>query len=285
MTDTRSTMTISTRPMWRLRAAREMPRYVLLALSVAGLAATARLAISPPPSGGPAEPQRQAAPPDRAAEGLATLFARRYLTWSAADPLASQHALQPFVGAGIEPAAGLQLPGVGEQRVEWVEVVQQREPAPGEHVYTLAAQTDSAGLIYLTVPVAREADGHLALAGYPSFVGPPAFAPARAELRPREVSDATLATVVERALRNYLAASPAELAADLTSAARVSVPTMALSLVSTQRLGWSPDNRSVLALVQARDARGTQYTLAYEVDVVRVAGRWEVAAVQMDPNA
>ncbi len=72
----------------------------------------------------------------------------------------------------MEPAAGLQLPPSGEQRVEWDEVVQEREPAAGEHVYTLAAQTDTAGLLYLTVSVIRLSDGSLALAGYPAFVGP-----------------------------------------------------------------------------------------------------------------
>ena len=36
----------------------------------------------------------------------------------------------------------------------WAEVVQAREPRPDEHVYTVAAQTDTAGLLYLTVAVA-----------------------------------------------------------------------------------------------------------------------------------
>ena len=34
----------------------------------------------------------------------------------------------------------------------------------------------------------------------------------------------------------------------------------------------------------AQDARGARYTLAYELDVAEVAGRWEVAAIQMDPD-
>jgi hypothetical protein len=40
-----------------------------------------------------------------------------------------------------------------------------------------------------------------------------------------------------------------------------------------------------VAVVQARDARNVQYTLAYEIDVALVGGRWEVSAVQTDPNA
>jgi hypothetical protein len=168
--------------------------------------------------------------------------------------------------------------------VQWVEVVQERRLAPGERVYTVAAQTDTAGLLYLTVGVVRSADGGLALAGYPAFVGAPASGPARASVRLHDVSDPELATVVERALRNYLAASPNELAADLMPGARVSLPQPALILESVQQLSWT-DRRSVAALVQAQDARGVQYTLDYELDVTLAEGRWEVSAVQMDPNS
>ncbi|HYM56245.1 MAG TPA: conjugal transfer protein [Solirubrobacteraceae bacterium] len=279
------TVTIAARALWRIRLTRELPRYLLCALAVAGLAASARFAIAPPRPGAPVAAVRQPAPPDRAAEGYAALFVRRYLTWNAAEPQASTQALQSFLGAGMEADAGLQLPPSGQQRVEWVEVVQEREPAPGEHLYTIAAQTDEAGLLYLTVGVARTADGSLALAGYPAFVGAPATGPAQTGERLREVGDPALVTVVERALRNYLGASTGELAADLTDGARVSLPGRALGLQSVQRLDWSPDGRSVLAVVQALDGRGVRYTLAYELDVIRDHGRWEVSAVQTDPNA
>ncbi|MCW2969819.1 MAG: hypothetical protein JWO23_946 [Solirubrobacterales bacterium] len=221
---------------------------------------------------------------DIAAEGYAVLFARRYLTWNATNPQASLRTLDAFVGSGIEPGAGLQLPPTGRQAVEWAEVVQVREPARGEHIYTVAAQTDSAGLVYLTVGVVRTRQGSLALAGYPAFVGGPAAGPASASGRLRAVADASLTSVVERALRNYLAAAGAELAADLTPDARVSLPAWPLTLDSLQRFDWSSDGRSVIAVVQAQDARGVQYTLAYEVDVVREQGRWEVSAVQMNPD-
>lgn len=285
MTGSRATLTISTRPMWVIRLARELPRYLLCALAVAGLAASARFAVAPPRSAGVATAARQAAAADVAAEGFAALFARRYLTWSAADPLASERALQAFDGPGMEPDAGLQLPSSGRQRVEWVEVVQRREPSTGAHVYTVAAQTDTGGLMYLTVSVARAADGHLALTRYPSLVGAPASGPALESARLREVTDPALDTVVQRALRNYLAASPGELAADLASGARVSVPAAALALVSVQRLDWSADARSVIAIVQARDTRGLQYTFSYELDVLQVAGRWEISAVEVNPDA
>jgi hypothetical protein len=97
--------------------------------------------------------------------------------------------------------------------------------------------------------------------------------------------DPALVTVVERALRNYLAASAGELAADLTAGASVSLPPLPLDLQSIQRLDWSPDGTSVIAVVQANDGRGVQYLLAYELDVVRLQGRWEVSAVQTNPDA
>jgi hypothetical protein len=185
----------------------------------------------------------------------------------------------------MEPDVGLKLPTSGQQRVEWAEVVQRREPVPGEHVYTVAAQTDTAGLLYLTVSVIRTAKGSLALAGYPAFVGAPASAPAPSPGRLREVGDPALVTVVERVLHNYLAASAGELAADLTAGATVSLPPLPLDLQSIQRLDWSPDGTSVIAVVQAQDGRGVQYLLAYELDVVRLQGRWEVSAVQTNPDA
>ncbi|HEY5044336.1 MAG TPA: conjugal transfer protein [Solirubrobacteraceae bacterium] len=286
----RTQVTIQTRSLWRIRVAREWPRYLLSALAVAGLAASARFAIDPPRPAPAKVLAPGPAPPDLAAEGFALLFARSYLTWNAAEPQAHERDLAAFAGPGIDPDAGLQPPSSGEQRVEWAEVVQEREPVPADpnqHVYTVAAQTDDAGLQYLTVSVVRTAGGSLALAGYPAFVGAPAGGPAQASSSQghlREVDEPALATVVARALRNYLSASGSELAADLTSGARVSLPTASLSLEAVQRLDWAPGAGAVIAVVAAEDARGARYTLAYELDVARVQGRWEVSAIQMNPD-
>jgi hypothetical protein len=276
---------ISSRALWKIRLTREGPRYLLCAASVAGLAASVRFAVAPPRPATVAVARSAPASRDPGAEGYAALFARRYLTWNAAEPQSSARSLQPFLGPGIEPDAGLEFPPSGQQRVEWVEVVQEREPLPGDHVYTVAAQTSAIGLVYLTVGVVRTPAGALALAGYPAFVGAPAAEPAQSGPRLREVSDAALATVVQRALRNYLAGSTSELAADLTSEARVSLPSQALELESMQRLDWTSAGSSVMAVVQAQDERGVQYTLAYEMDVAYEQGRWEVSAVQTDPDA
>ncbi len=288
----RATVRIGRRPLWRIRLARGLPRYVLYALALAGALASARFALDPPRASLPAALPRRPAGEDLAAEGFATLFARLYLTWEAQHPEARERALAPFVGSGIDTGAGL-LPPAGsersqiEQRVQWTQVVQQRSPLPGDTVYTVAAQTDTSGLLYLTVSVLHQPGRPLALAGYPAFVGPPASGPAQTDAggRLREVSEAGLSTVVERALRNYLAGSPSELAADLAPGARVSLPGIELALRSLQSLQWAPGAGAVLALVQAQDQRGAQYTLAYELDVLRVQGRWEISAIQMDPDS
>ncbi len=281
----RASVTLTTRPLWRVRLVRELPRTLLLVVSCAGLAASARYAIAPPRPTAPARARLAGPTRDLAAEGFAQLFARRYLTWEAADPEAHQRALAAYLGTGMEPGAGLQPPSGGEEQVQWTEVVQERAGAPGERVFTVAAQTDTDGLVYLAVGVARARGGTLELAGYPALVGAPASGPALGAGQLREVSDPALRTVSERALRNYLADAPAELAADLTSAARVSLPAQALSLEAVARLDYSPEGGPALsATVQAQDARGARYTLAYALDVTRVAGRWEIAAIQMDPD-
>jgi hypothetical protein len=277
-------VTIASTPLWRLRLAHSLPRYALFAAAFAGLIASARFAVFPPRGG--AGPTLARTPPltDRAAEGFAVLFARRYLTWDAAQPQASDRLLGPMAGSAMALDAGLTLPANGAQHVAWAEVVQQRQQQPGAHVYTVAAQTDAAGLVYLAVGVMRVADGSLVVSGYPAFVGPPKHGSSQVLAHGPSVSDASLEAVVRRTLRNYLAASPEELAADLTEGARVAVPGISFTLETVQSLVWSEDRRSVVAVAQARDLRGTRYTLGYELDVLDVNGRWEVSAVEMDPE-
>jgi hypothetical protein len=271
--------------MWRIRLAHELPRYLLQGLALAGLLASARFAIAPPRPSIVRPATSSAELPDPAAEGFASLFARLYLSWDSSDPEAHATALAPFVGSSMEAGAGLQPPTSGAQQAQWTEVVQAREPARNEHVYTVAVQTSPGGLLYLSVSVVREADGKLALAGYPAFVGAPAFTAAAPATRPHEVEDPALRTVITRALRNYLGRSETELAADLTAAAQISLPDQTLTLQSVQSLDWCTVGRAVLAVVQVHDERGVQYTLGYELDVVADAGRWEISAIQTDPDS
>jgi hypothetical protein len=276
---------VSTHPLWQIRLLHGLPRYLLYATCAWGLAASARFALAPPHGGRGAVVRSPASPADVGMRAFAAIFARRYLSWDAVRSQASGSSLSAFQGPQFEAELGRRIPAGGQQHVEWDEVVQERRPAPGRDVYTVAAQTDSEGLLYLSVGVVRLADGRLALAGYPAFVGPPGSDPAWTPTHSGAVEDASLATVIERVLRNYLLPSREELAADLTPGARVSLPAVALRLLSVQRLSWTQDRRSVEAVVQTEDARGAQYALAYELDVAIAQGRWEVSAVQMDPDA
>lgn len=280
----RSEVTISSHPLWRLTLAERLPRSLLYLTATAGLLASARFAIAPPSA---TSPVVKAAPPvDMPGQSFASLFARAYLTWEAADPEARQAALSPFTGSNLEPEAGLQPPSHGSQHVLWEQVVQERPLQPRGRMYTIAVDTDALGLLYLTVPVVRSSGGALSLAGYPAFVGAPDSTEASGPgWGGTEVEDQALSTVVERALRNYLTPAPAELAADLAAGAKVSPPQLRLSLESVQSLTWAVGGRSVVAVVTASGGNGSRWTLTYEVDVLRSAGRWEVSAIQMDPDA
>jgi hypothetical protein len=280
-----ATVSVTPRALWRIRLASELPRYLLQALTVMGLLASARFAIAPPRPLIARPSMSSSALIDRAGEGFASLFARRYLTWDSRNPEAHRLALAPYVSSSMEAEAGFQPPESGEQQVRWTQVVQARILSAGEHVYTIAVQTDTGGLLYLTVSVVREGNSELALGGYPAFVGAPASTGAALPARLREVEDAALITVVTRAMRNYLAGSESELDADLASGAHVSLPGTPLELDALTSLNWSSDGRSVLAVVRARDQRGAQYTLAYELDVISSAGRWEVSAIQTNPDS
>jgi hypothetical protein len=167
--------------------------------------------------------------------------------------------------------------------VSWAEVVQAREPASGQHVYTVAVQTSPDGLLYLTVGVTRLAGGALTLSGYPAFVGPPPSVPVPTPSQATAGVEPALETVVRRALGNYLSASASELAADLTPGAQISLPPNPLQLTGISHTGWAAGS-AVQVTAQALDRRGVRYTLAYELDVSRLRGRWEISAIQTDPR-
>jgi hypothetical protein len=275
-------VSVSARPLWRLRLRREYPRHLWHALALFGLLASARYAIDPPSPIVARSSQPVSAQVDRAAaEGFAVLFARRYLSWDAADPEAHRQALAAYLGADMESEAGFQPPQTGSQHVEWAQIVQaQSDGASGR--YTVAVQTDASGLLYLSVAVTDPPGGAPALSGYPAFVGPPPTAPAPAEPNLSEVQDGSLSTVVARALRNYLAGDGSELAADLTPSTRAAPLAVPLALESIDALEWERAGRSLLALVHARDGSGGRYALAYRISVVASAGRWEISAIEVD---
>ncbi len=277
----RGSVTVTSQALWRLRLRREAPRHLLHAVAAAGLIASARYAIAPPPATVLHVPVPASLLPDRAAESFASLFARRYLGFQAGRPEAHRQAMAAYLNAEMEPDAGFQPPEGVSQRVQWTDVVAAEAQAGGRERYTVAVQTDRSGLLYLSVGVVRGAGGGLSLDGYPAIVGPPPIAPAPSLAQLREVTDAALTTVLGRALRNYVAGSESELAADLVPGVHIAAPTAPLALEAIQSLGWEPDGRSVLALLRARDSAGGRYTLAYRVDVLAAGDRWEISGIEL----
>jgi hypothetical protein len=217
--------------------------------------------------------------PDQGAEGFAQAFARAYLSWSSDSPGGQAAALRPFLASGLDENGGVQ-PSASES-VSWTAVV--GEQASGSHtLVTVAAQT-SAGLEYLSVPVARDQHGFLFVSSYPALVGPPASDPSASTPQQQQVNDSTLQTVVARAVTNYLAGNQANLLADLTPNALVSLPIQHMTVTQTQPATWIATGHEVAVQVTATDAHGDSMTLAYQVGVEKL-DRWYVQSIQVDPT-
>ena len=274
---------VETRPFWRVRVSASFSRWVLYAVATVGILATARFAISPPRPTVVHETASDAR--DVGSEAFATLFARRYMTWSAAAPAEHADGLAAFVNTTTDPDLGLGQPARGSQRVLWADIVGADRVGPGEHAYTVELDTGGPSLVYLSVDVVRSSAGVRRLGRYPAFVGPPLVTGAGAldGQRVGPVSDPSLTAVIGRGLRNYLAGSRANLAADLAPTTVVSPPADPLTVDQIGQPGVAPDG-GVLTTIVAHDARDTSFTLTYEIDVVRTAGRWLIAAIQTDPR-
>lgn len=248
------------------RARAAAPRYLFIAvlglLVVLGLRS---LFHSPEASG----IERSAALADAPSRAFALAFARAYLTYDAARSGARGRALAPYLSSAVDADAGY-FASKGTQRVLWAEIASDQPALAGGRAITVAAALSTQALpVYLTVTVAHEHGAPLALVGYPAFVGAPAITREAPRSVHTAVDDPQLESVVERALRNYLAGSAANLKADLAPGATVTLPTLALEVRSVERIEWlgGAGPGAVLATVAAVDARGGAYTLAYELGI------------------
>ena len=245
------------------------------ALSVAGVRAIVSGPVAPvAAAGGP-----RAAVASQPAAGFAEAFARAYLTWDALRPEAHAVALAPFLGPDLDVDAGLPVPVRGRSRVTWTATVAQTPTDRGRTVVTVAAAlVGRSRLSYLAVPVSTGGGG-LAVADYPALVGRPAAAAINARAGD-DIDDQALATVVRRALSNYLSGETENLRADLLSGARLTPPAERLALDDVDSVQWAGRARGrVSAVVVARDPSGdVAYTLRYELRVAR-RDRWYVAEI------
>lgn len=263
----------------RDRALARAPRVAAAALAgVLFFNALRTLVLGPP---APAPIHLTAPSVDLAAEGYAAEVATAYLEFDAAAPERHSIALFGLVGDGLGADLGMQPPARTSQRVRWARVVQDQEAIAGGRLITVAVQTDRHGVLDLSIPVRRDASGRLALAGYPALVGAPTILAARPPTH-RDVADPALRIVAARAVGNYLARDAGDLQADLTPGARIALPALALTVERTLEVAVAGPG-GVLVTVQARDADGGHYTLAYELGVVR-SDRWSVSSVQAFPD-
>jgi hypothetical protein len=260
---------------WRAR----LPRTALVAacvvLCLVGLKSLLR---------GPAAAGRAAvvAGPVSSAEvtGLAESFARAYL--GTADGPAREAVLRRF---GLVDD-GLPVDELGEapRRVEWSAVVATERDGRNRVVVTVAADDGAGEPWYLAVTVGRDAAGRLLIAGRPAVVGAPSTSPRPMSAPELEVEDPALRTVAARVVRHYVAADGDDLSADLTTPRpAVSLPTVRLRVVDVLATTWVRRGSRVAVTAVARGPRGVRLTLRYELSVARVAGRWLVREIHVNP--
>lgn len=260
----------------RAQAPRALLYVLVLVLCIAGL----RAALAGPAESAPPAPVA-AHPIDVAAHAFAEGFARAYLTWDANNPEPRQRDLAAYLAEELDDDGGIFPPNGSSQEVVWTAAVGARPSGPRTLV-TVAAET-TAGLRYLTVPVTRDARGFLSVSAYPALVGPPATNPQPDLPTPEEVTQQPLVVVAERAVRNYLGRSVANLRADLTPGAVVSLPSEPMRVEATNLVTWIDKPSRLAVEVEAADQEGTEWTLRYELDVVK-NDRWYVRSLQVDPT-
>lgn len=239
------------------------PRYLALAVALLLMGLGVRSLVAPP------KPPHFSVPATADAPTLdfAQQFARVYLTYDANRPQIRGRELSRFVPVGMDKDVGMFVSS-GRQRVLWTQVASDQPAVGGGRVITVAAGiTTQVPPVYLAVTVQHPPGEAVSLIGFPSFVGAPLVDRQANPPSYDEVSDAAIAEVVTRVLRNYLAGAAANLKADLTVQASVTLPTIAMRMESVDEMVWvgGVGSRAVLATVTANDTAGIDYTLTYEV--------------------
>ena len=255
----------------------------MLVLCAVGLLtiAGARAAVAGP--GTEPAPARAVAPADDlSAQGFAQAFARAYLTWNAWHPERHAQQVRPYVSQALDPGAGLQPPAHGVQQVVWTAALADTAAGKRTRIVTVAAQT-TRSLVHLAIPVQRDQRGFFVIPRYPSIVGPPVSDPKQGVAAEDDVEDTAVRAVARRAVTNYVERERDDLRADLDHGIVVSLPANALKVRSVESVTWAGPRR-VAVTVTAEDADGAEWTLRYELSVVR-RDRWYVREISVDPTS
>jgi conjugative transposon protein TcpC len=260
----------------RARTPRILLGVLVLVLCVAGV----RSIFGPRPI--EAAPTSTGTHYDVGAADFAQSFTSAYLTWNSdTDESERAIALKPFLSQGLDSDAGLTPARKTSESVRSTQVAEESR-AGGVTNVLVVAQT-SAGTQYVSVPIARDERGLLSIVSYPALVGPPASDTSESVPSLELVEDQGLETVVSRALRNYLTGQAANLRADLTSGAVISLPPQPLEVSEVDSANWLVPRRTVAVQVEAKNRQGTEFTLTYQVGVVR-RDRWYIDSIQVDPT-
>lgn len=257
---------------WRARAPRVALIMCCSVLNLAGL----RTIVA----GGRAAPASpiQSKLIDGSLDGFAEGFARAYVASSAADTATRDDDLKAY-GFAETTSAAASVAGI---RVRWSAAVASQPRAGGGRIVTVLLD-DGRRDWYLAVSVVVDRAGRRFVPSPPALVGAPsvrADAVAPAEL---EVDDAGLRQVVERVVRHYLAGDRVDLAADLARGAALTMPPTPTRLVEVASTTWAARPNRVAAAVTAAGPGSVRLDLRYELNVVRLGGRWLVRGIQVNP--
>jgi hypothetical protein len=226
--------------------------------------------------------------PHDEARAFAVDFARAYLTFAPEHPDYHALALRPFLASELQESAGLEIPESGPTQTVEQATVARGEPLDARRALVTVAATVANRTVttrYLTVPVARDDRGGLAVYDYPSFTAPPA----RADVEPEETErlEGRDQREIEDVLSRFFAAYLAGREQDLPYFLPTGVSLGALDqryelreLISAAQVGDGQERRrTVLTTLRARDVEtNAVHVLRYRVGLER-RDRWYVAAV------
>jgi hypothetical protein len=226
--------------------------------------------------------------PDDGARAFAVDFARAYLSYSPRHPGRYARELAQFVSGELAGPVVPRFAQRGARQVVQTATVAEATRLDESHaLVTVAASlaTDGVSTRYLTVPVARDAGGGLAVYDLPSFSAPPARAQPvadEAEALPAG-EESAIGDVLQRFFAAFLAGRAGELEYFVPAGVRLGALGQRYELAGVESLAQvgagSARGRTVLAVVRARDARTRAvYALRYRVALVR-RDRWYVAAI------
>jgi hypothetical protein len=231
--------------------------------------------------------------PDAEARAFAASFARAYLTVSPGRERRRERTLSWFFAPGVAEEAVVRVPPHGpEVAVAQVSVARETQLGAGRALVTVAASLSNGRAVYLSVPIARDERGGLAVYDLPAFSAPPpAGQIASEEPAPLTGADAeAVRDVAGRFLEAYLSgAGPASLAYYLVPGARVAPMRPQLRLMAVEEIARDREapagQQAVAVRVRVRDGLTRAiYPQRYRLVVVK-RDRWYVAAVTGGPSA